>query len=83
MLRASTGTDSSTEPEFWKLSRTSTVVPAVSALLRLRSTTLGCGPSRSAMLWAGTAIEPPVSCTDLAAPAVSTPTSLSAAEPPL
>ncbi len=83
MLRASTGTLSSTDPALEKVSSTVTVWPPVSAWLRLRSTTLGCGPLRSAELWPGTAIEPPASCTDLATLVASTLISLSALSPPL
>jgi hypothetical protein len=83
VVRSSTGTLSSTDPALEKVSSTVTVWPLVSGLLRLRSTTLGSGPLRSAELWPGTAIEPPASCTDLATLAASTLISLSALSPPL
>jgi two-component system, OmpR family, response regulator RegX3 len=83
VVRASIGTVSSTDPALANVSRTLTVCPLISALLRSRSTTLGLGPSRSAELWPGTAIEPPASSTDLAVPVASTPTSLSALPLPL
>ena len=70
-------------PAFWNVRTTVIVPPLGSALVSPLSTTFGCGPVRYTAACAGTAIEPPASCTDAALPGAETETSLSALLPAL